>query len=579
MESNNDDKKASGETDIQFKVLAFLQVFTGVLVAVFGGIIVLGNLTYSAMGAFGDVLPPETLGIYALQSFLLLVLGILLFRIALSIMDMDSYAFSTALYLNIITIVISLTVGIMGLFFAALSLITILLLFSPSVKSYWYESFKEDTAPRIKETRYSLHLIRRSPLVILGIVLILSMVSLALIAPFVAPYGPEDRIWRDAKDPPGSPSGGENKTREIYDERNTNPVPREVGGVNLMNPPPTILAEFTVYENETNTDIGPWLEYEIDFDDLEDDNVSFYLAVYGLNLTTYQSMDESARAAHLYFETTRFGPRDIEENLFLYNATYTYVYVLWFNCDHKYNNWEIDLKFTIFHHESFPDHIWGTDEIGGDIFSRILWGAQIDLRLSLTIVLVAVSIGTFIGAAAGYYGGKIDEIVMRVTDVFFAFPGLVLAMAIVMALGERSLDNISIALMITWWPTYARLVRGQVLLEREKLYVEAARSVGASDMRILFSHIIPNTIQPLIVQATMDTGGVLLTAAGLSFIGFGPPAGVAEWGLMIAKGQQFLTSYPWMTVFPGLAILMTALGFNLAGDGIRDIMDPKLRRR
>ena len=579
MESYNDDKKTNGEDSLQFTILAFLQIFVGILVAVFGGIIILGNLTYGVMGAFGDVLPPETLGTYALQSVILLVLGLLLFKAGLAILELDSFAFSTSLYLNIFMLLISLTIGIIGLFFAMLSFVTILLLFTPSVKLYWYDAFKEDMVPRIKETRYSLHLVRKSPLVVLGIVLILGMVSLAFIAPVVAPYGPEERIWADAKDPPGSPSGGKNKTREIYDERNTNPVPRVIGGVDWQDPPPILIAEFTVYENETNPDLGPWIEYEIEFEELGDDNVSFYFAVYGLNLTTYQSMDESARAAHLYYETTRFGPRDVEEELFLYNATYTYVYVLWFSCDHKYSNWEIDIKFTILRHESFPDHIWGTDEIGGDIFSRILWGAQIDLRLSLTIVLVAVSVGTFIGAAAGYYGGKIDEIVMRVTDVFFAFPGLVLAMAIVMALGERSLDTISIALMVTWWPTYARLVRGQVLLEREKLYVEAARSVGASDMRILFSHIIPNTIQPLIVQATMDTGGVLLTAAGLSFIGFGPPAGAAEWGLMIAKGQMYLTSYPWMTVFPGVAILLTALGFNLVGDGIRDIMDPKLRRR
>ena len=579
MDSYNDDMKTNGEDSLQFTILAFLQIFVGVLVTVFGGIIILGNLTYGVMGAFGEVLPPETLGTYALQSVILLVLGLLLFRAALAIMEMDSFAFSSSLYLNIFTLLISLTAGIIGLFFATLSFITILLLFTPSVKLYWYDAFKEDMVPRIKETRYSLHLVRKSPLVVLGILLILGMISLAIIAPVVAPYGPEERIWADAKDPPGSPSGGKNKTREIYDVRNANPVPREIGGVEWQDPPPILIAEFTIYENETNPDLGPWLEYEIDFDELGDDNVSFYFVVYGLNLTTHQSMDESARAAHLYYETTRFGPRDVSEELFLYNATHTYVYVLWFNCDHKYTNWEIDIKFTIFYHESFPDHIWGTDEIGGDVFSRILWGAQIDIRLSLTIVLVAVSVGTFIGAAAGYYGGKIDEIVMRVTDVFFAFPGLVLAMAIVMALGARSLDNISIALMVTWWPTYARLVRGQVLLEREKLYVEAARSVGASNMRILISHIIPNTIQPLIVQATMDTGGVLLTAAGLSFIGFGPPAGVAEWGLMIAKGQMFLTSYPWMTVFPGLAILLTALGFNLAGDGIRDIMDPKLRRR
>ncbi|MHA2144915.1 MAG: ABC transporter permease, partial [Candidatus Thorarchaeota archaeon] len=191
----------------------------------------------------------------------------------------------------------------------------------------------------------------------------------------------------------------------------------------------------------------------------------------------------------------------------------------------------------------------------------------------------AVSIGAVIGAASGYFGGKLDELVMRITDIFFAFPGLVLAMAIVMALGVRSLGTISIALMITWWPTYARLVRGQVLSEREKLYIEAARSSGASDTRILFSHILPNTIQPVIVQATMDIGSVLLVAAGLAFIGFGPPIGTAEWGMMIARGQEFILSAPWMTLYPGLAILVTALAFNLVGDGIRDIMDPKLRRR
>jgi peptide/nickel transport system permease protein len=193
--------------------------------------------------------------------------------------------------------------------------------------------------------------------------------------------------------------------------------------------------------------------------------------------------------------------------------------------------------------------------------------------------MVALSIGAVIGAASGYFGGKLDELVMRITDIFFAFPGLVLAMAIVMAIGVRSLGTISIALMITWWPTYARLVRGQVLSEREKLYIEAARSSGASDTRILFGHILPNTIQPVIVQATMDIGSVLLVAAGLAFIGFGPPVGTAEWGMMIARGQNYILSSPWMTLYPGLAILVTALAFNLVGDGIRDILDPKLRRR
>jgi len=226
-----------------------------------------------------------------------------------------------------------------------------------------------------------------------------------------------------------------------------------------------------------------------------------------------------------------------------------------------------------------PDHIWGTDDSGGDIYSRLIWAAQVDLKIALSVVIVALAIGTFIGAVAGYYGGKIDELVMRVTDVFFAFPGLILCMAIVMALGEKSLDTISIALMVVWWPTYARLVRGQVLAEREKLYVEAARSIGASDGRILLFHIIPNTIQPLIVQSTMDVGSVLLTAAGLAFIGFGPPAGAAEWGLMIAIGQLYFSMNQSAIFFPGMAILLTALASNLVGDGLRDILDPKLRRR
>ncbi|RLI54232.1 MAG: D,D-dipeptide ABC transporter permease [Candidatus Thorarchaeota archaeon] len=225
-----------------------------------------------------------------------------------------------------------------------------------------------------------------------------------------------------------------------------------------------------------------------------------------------------------------------------------------------------------------PDHIWGTDQNGGDVFSMVIWATRIDLKIAITVVAVSLIIGALIGAAAGYFGGAVDEVVMRITDVFFAFPGLILAMAIVAALGERNLDNISIALMMVWWPTYARLVRGQVLIEREKLYVEAARSVGASDMRILITHILPNTIQPVIVQATLDMGGVLLTAAGLSFIGFGAEAGTAEWGWMISQGQNHFMNY-WVTLYPGLAILFCALSFNLVGDGVRDIMDPKLRRR
>ncbi|MBS7658368.1 MAG: ABC transporter permease [Candidatus Bathyarchaeia archaeon] len=222
-------------------------------------------------------------------------------------------------------------------------------------------------------------------------------------------------------------------------------------------------------------------------------------------------------------------------------------------------------------------HLFGTDENGGDIFSRIIWGARIDLSIALIVVCSAALLGSIIGSIAGYMGGKIDEALMRVTDVFLAFPGLILAMAIAAALG-RNLTNLTIALIIVWWPSYARLIRGVVLSEREKLYVEAAKAIGAKNMRIIFRHILPNAIYPLLVNATLDLGSVILTAAGLSFIGFGAGAGIAEWGRMIADGRNYLFQAPWMATFPGLAILLSSLALNLIGDGLRDVLDPRLRR-
>lgn len=222
-------------------------------------------------------------------------------------------------------------------------------------------------------------------------------------------------------------------------------------------------------------------------------------------------------------------------------------------------------------------HLFGTDENGGDIFSRVIWGARIDLSIALTVVGSAALIGSIIGAVSGFMGGKIDEALMRVTDVFLAFPGLILAMAIAAALG-RNLINLTIALIVVWWPSYARLIRGVVLSEREKLYVEAAKAIGAKNTRIIFKHILPNAIYPLLVNATLDLGSVILTAAGLSFIGFGAGAGIAEWGRMIADGRNYLFQAPWMATFPGLAILLSSLALNLVGDGLRDVLDPRLRR-
>lgn len=281
--------------------------------------------------------------------------------------------------------------------------------------------------PQIRELRFTIYLLRQSPLVVLGFAMLASFIMMAVFAPWIAPYGPEERIWSEPRQPP------------------------------------------------------------------------------------------SLR------------------------------------------------------------HFFGTDVSGGDVFSRVIWGARIDLTIALVVVVSAAAVGSAIGAFSGFKGGKVDEVIMRVTDVFLAFPGLILAMAIAAALG-RNLNNLTIALVAVWWPAYARLTRGQVLSEREKLYVEAAKAAGAGLFRTIFRHILPNSIYPLLVNATLDLGGVILTAAGLSFIGFGAGAGVAEWGLMISDGRNYLFESPWMATFPGFAILLSSLSLNLVGDGLRDVLDPRLRR-
>lgn len=219
----------------------------------------------------------------------------------------------------------------------------------------------------------------------------------------------------------------------------------------------------------------------------------------------------------------------------------------------------------------------GTDELGRDMLSRLLVGARLSLRAGVVVVATSGVIGLLIGTVAGYVGGILDEIVMRVTDMVLAFPNLILAMAIA-AILRPSLNNALIAVGATWWPRYARLVRGETLSVKGRDYVLAARGLGVSTRRIVSHHLVPNVISPLVVNATFDVGTVILTVAGLSFIGFGAQPPTAEWGLMISEGVNYFGTQWWVSAEPAIALLLLVLGFNLVGDSLRDALDPRASR-
>lgn len=222
-------------------------------------------------------------------------------------------------------------------------------------------------------------------------------------------------------------------------------------------------------------------------------------------------------------------------------------------------------------------HLFGTDGFGRDVFSRIIYGTRISLTLATSVVFCGMLLGSLLGICAGYLGGWIDEVVMRVTDIFMAFPAILLAMVIVTAL-KPSLFNAGLTLVIIGWPEYARVMRGQTLSIMQNEFVTAAESLGASRWRIMRGHIFPNCIGPLIVQATLSMGVTILSAAALGFLGLGAQEPMPEWGLMISKGRQFFLDAWWYPVFPGFAIALTVLAFNFLGDGLRDILDPRVRR-
>ena len=219
--------------------------------------------------------------------------------------------------------------------------------------------------------------------------------------------------------------------------------------------------------------------------------------------------------------------------------------------------------------------LMGSDELGRDIFSRVLWGSRITIPAGLAVIIIGSSTGIIIGAVAGYAGGLIDELLMRLTELFMAFPFIILAMAVTAALGP-DIKNAVIALAVVWWPRYARILRGLVLEVKAQEYVEAARSVGANGFYILFRTILPNCIAPAVILATLDIGTAVISFAALSFIGLGPEPSSPEWGRMVSIGIYFFDQW-WMWLFPGFAIASLVMAFNFIGDGLRDILDPRLR--
>jgi peptide/nickel transport system permease protein len=220
------------------------------------------------------------------------------------------------------------------------------------------------------------------------------------------------------------------------------------------------------------------------------------------------------------------------------------------------------------------EHWFGTDALGRDIFSRVVYGARTSLYIAITVVFIALLIGVPIGLVAGYFGGRIDHVIMRVADVFLAFPPLLLPIAITAALGA-GLFNAMLALAVSWFPWYARIVRGSVMAVRNELYIHAARAMGVGHIRIMLRHALPNSMTPALVQSSMDFGYAILATASLSFIGIGAKPPAIEWGLMAALSRSKFLDYWWTAACPGLAIFVTVLAINLIGDGLRDYFDPK----
>jgi peptide/nickel transport system permease protein len=236
------------------------------------------------------------------------------------------------------------------------------------------------------------------------------------------------------------------------------------------------------------------------------------------------------------------------------------------------------LKIDIAHRGAPPsrEFVFGTDDYGRDVFSRVIYGARISIYISVLSVLIATVFGILIGATAGYYGGWVDNVIMRCMDALMSFPAILLAIVIMAVLGGHML-NVAAALGIVYIPRFARVIRGSVLSLKEREFIEASKAMGNTDAEIIIQHILPNCMAPLIVQITISLAYAILAEASLSFLGLGAPPPAPSWGNMLSDARNFMVDAPWMTVFPGVAIMFAVVGFNLLGDGLRDVLDPRMK--
>ncbi len=445
---------------------------------------------------------------------------------------------------------------------------------------YAREELQSEMRPRMKEFRHSLHLLWKSPLAVIGLVIVVGFVAIAILAPYLAPFPYNYSSYEKSVPPGGAATSVQTGAAWNYTTTswvngsgtraidNANASSENVSdtlilynfgvreifpgvqaldvGVDYYSPQANTVSIAVSWDNGTS-----WTAEQVSPFRTSDTRQLWFLSFgsdYAWTGAVVNSTGLAVRVTHVLGSATGVGP----------------VYV---------NQIQVRATFV------GPVHPWGTNEFGEDMESGILLGTAVDLQIGLLVIGVALGIGVLLGVVSGYKGGAIDEIVMRFTDMILATPGLILAMAITAALG-RSLENVLIALSLVWWPSYTRLVRGQVLSLREVSYVEAARAVGASPRRVMIRHVLPNTLSPILVAATLDLGTIVLTTAGLSFIGIGAKPTDPEWGMLISIGytKMVTSGFWWEGLIPGIAIFLFVMAFNLFGDGLRDILDPRLRR-